>query len=224
MQTMAKLGRSRHLPALAAVILTFSVALGCASSKPLHPIDPAASTEQLPFHSDIAQPDGGGDAGSSDHRPNGGLPFRAASHPRVLPSGTLLTVDLKGSLSTPKVHAGDSFTASVAAPLAIKGETLVEPGTIVSGRVESAQSQPGHRSLVSGAGYFRLTLNSMTVDGKPVLLHTSSLFAKGTVVATHVSTSPHAGSEGLLVQKGRPLTFRLIAPVAFDDVTSASNR
>jgi hypothetical protein len=156
-----------------------------------------------------------------------GLPFRAASHPHVLPSGTLLTVQLEDSLSTATVHAGDAFTASVAAPLSIDGDTVIERGTAVTGRVESAQSQTDRPGLVPGSGYFRLSLNAITVEGRQLALQTSSLFARGTSEPADVSTSgstPDLHSPSLRVPKGHRLTFRLTAPVTLDHPNSMADR
>ncbi len=149
------------------------------------------------------------------------------SHPRILPSGTLLTVQLDDSLSADKVRAGDAFTASVAAPLTIDGDTLIERGTAVTGRVESAQSQADRPGLIPGSGYFRLTLNAITVEGRQLALQTSSLFARGTLPPLNVSSPaspPDLRLDSLQVQKGRRLTFRLTAPVALDDPNSMANR
>jgi len=164
---------------------------------------------------------------SSDPKLTTGLPFRALSHPRVLPAGTLLTVQLEDSLSTAKIRAGDPFTASLAAPVTIDGETLIEGGAAVTGHVESAQSQADRPGLVPGSGYFRLTLNAITVEGRQLALRTSSLFARGAVELSNVSSTGSASdlrSVGVLVQKGRLLTFRLTAPVTLNDPNSMADR
>jgi hypothetical protein len=96
------------------------------------------------------------------------------AHSHVLPSGTLLTVELVDALSTAKARAGDTFMASVAAVLAIEGDPLIERGTTATGHVESVRSQ-------AGSGYFQLTLSAITVEGRPLALQTSSLFARGTL-------------------------------------------
>jgi len=139
----------------------------------------------------------------------------------------LLTVQLEDSLSTATVHAGDPFTALIAAPLTIDGETLLETGTAVSGRIESAQTLADHPGLISGSGYLRLTLNAITVEGRQLSLQTSSLFARGTAELSSVSASGgpfESRSDGVLVRKGRRLTFRLTAPVALDGSKSVANR
>jgi hypothetical protein len=219
--------------------LALSLSLnGCVRPEPSHPTSAGspADEQKLPFHNDadhLSPRDGasprlqGHDKISADPKLAAGLPFRAGSHARILPSGTLLTVELEDSLSTSKVRAGDAFTASVAAPLTVDGDMLIEPGTTVTGRVESAQSLADRTGLVPGSGYFRLTLNAITVAGRQLALQTSSLFARAAPQQWNVS-SPGSPSdlrpEGVQVQKGRRLTFRLIAPVALDDPNSMADR
>jgi hypothetical protein len=128
----------------------------------------------------------------------------------------LLTVQLQGSLSTDIVRAGDRFTASLAAPLTIDGETLIQSGTAVTGRVESEQAHAGLPGLIPGSGYFQLTLSTISIDGKPIELQTSSLFARGTLQPSSISSGRGPSdpqTENVRVRKGHALTFRLTAPV-----------
>ena len=125
---------------------------------------------------------------SPDPKPASAVPFN--SHAHTLPSGTLLTVQLQNSLSAAEVRDGDTFTASVAAPLTIDGDPLIERGTVATGHVESVRSQ-------AGSGYFQLTLSALTVEGRPLALQTSSLFARGTLQP----------SDGVRVQKGTTSHF-----------------
>jgi hypothetical protein len=218
MQTMAKLRRGIQASALAAFGLVLSQS--CVRSEPLHPADDRAlvSKQELPFHPEESVSTN--DAGfglPSDAKLK--MPFRPSVHPRVIPPGTLLTVQLMGSLSASRVHAGDGFVATVAAPLTVDGETLIPRGATVTGLVESAQSQPER----PGSGYFRLTLRAITVEGRPTVVQTSSLFARASVQPSPVFSDARTSnlpSAGIRVQKGHPLTFRLIAPVSLDDVKS----
>jgi hypothetical protein len=242
MCTMMRLRELLHCPAAFGIyflVLSLSLNQGCARPEPLHPTNAAssASEQNLPFY-----PDAGQSSASEGARPRlqdhdnvsadpkqatgTGLPFHRGSRPSVLPSGTLLTVQLEDSLSTAKVRAGDVFTASVAAPLTIGGETLIARGAAVAGRVESAQLQPDRPGRVSASGYFRLTLKAITVDGRQLALQTSSLFARGTSQPWNVSSSGSPSDprpDGVLVQKGRRLTFRLTAPVTLDDPNSMAD-
>jgi hypothetical protein len=82
----------------------------------------------------------------------------------------------------------------------------------VSGRIESEGLQAGRAGRTPGAGYFGLTLSSITVGGREITVQTSSLFARGAVQAA-----------GVAVQKGRRLTFRLTAPVELDEGRAKAN-
>jgi hypothetical protein len=168
--------------------------------------------------------------GSSGNR----TPFPAALRSRSLPPGTLITVWLKDSLAVSDVRTGDTFNASVAEPLTIDGETVIDRGILVRGRVESAPPSADPRTSGPDRGpdasYVRLTLNSITVGGKVFDLQTSTLFAKDTLQPKGSSNGSSkdrgAGrrSSALGIRKGRRLTFRLIAPVTFSSATSMPNR
>lgn len=224
---MAKPQRDRkHRFALFACFVLFGLVLslsqGCARQDPRYRPDGISlgSQQKLPFHPDphlASDSDGALPAAPADAKLAGAMPFRTASQPRILPPGTLLTVQLGRSLSAAKVQAGEPFTASVAAPLTIDGETLVERGAPVVGHIESAQAETGS---APARGYFRLTLSAITVGGRSFSIQTSSLFTRGTVQPSN--SSSRAGS--VRVQKGRRLTFRLTAPVIFDDSSPSANR
>jgi hypothetical protein len=189
-----------------------SLSLGCARSGPLHRSDSVsgASEQELPFRPDVdraSYSEGTHPAASLEPKLSSALPFRTGLQGRVLPSGTLLTVQLEDALSTAKVRAGDTFTASLATPLAIEGDSLIERGTTATGHVESVRSH-------AGSGYFQLTLSAITVEGRPLALKTSSLFARGTFQQP----------DGIRVQKGRRLTFRLTSPVTIKEPNALASQ
>lgn len=220
MDRMTALRREARRLAYASLCVALCLALGCDRSDPMHPEDAAApaSSKALPFHPDreqAASSESAGPAIPGNAKPAVPVPF-SATQARVVPAGTLLTVQLLGSLSTAKVRAGDIFTASLAAPLTIDGETLIQSGTAVTGRVESEQAHAGLPGLIPGSGYFQLTLSTISIDGKPIELQTSSLFARGTIQPSIISSSRGPSdpqTENVRVRKGHPLTFRLTAPV-----------
>jgi hypothetical protein len=215
----------KHRSSLAALLVLFCLALslsqGCAGPDPLRQTGGGSPVGQtLPFHPDTvhaSSSDVAPTALPSDPKSASELPFDAGSHTCVLPSGTLLTVQLSRSLSAARVRSGDAFSALVADPITMNGETLVDRGTEVIGRIESTESGTGR---VPALGYFRLRLDAITVGGNRVALQTSSLFARGTARPSTVS----AGSSSVRVQKGRRLTFRLIAPVTLYDPNPLANR
>jgi hypothetical protein len=231
---MVRLIQFRPVLGIACLALGLSLSQSCARSEP-HPSVTATpvSPQKLPFHPAADH----GSAGQGTHpavspdtnsldansiattsiettsiettlietTKTSALPFR--SHAHILPSGTLLTVQLENSLSTAKVRDGDTFTASVAAPLTIDGDALIERGAVATGQVESVRAQ-------SGSGYFELRLSALTVEGRQLALQTTSLFTRGT------SELP----DEVRVQKGRHLTFRLTSPVTLNEPKSIANR
>jgi hypothetical protein len=204
---MRRLFQSR--PILWALCLVLGMSLSCAHSQPLGrgETGAAANDQKLPFHPGADQASANDDshpAVSPDANATSALPF--GSHSRILPSGTLLTVELENTLSAARARAGDTFMASIAAPLAIDGGPLIERGTVATGHIESVRSQ-------AGSGYFQLTLSAITVEGREILLKTSSLFAKGTFQQ----------SDDVRVQKGRRLTFRLTSPVMLNEPKSLAS-
>ncbi len=78
---------------------------------------------------------------------------------------------------------------------------------MATGHIESVRAG-------AGSGYFQLTLTAITVEGRPLALQTSSLFARGTVQPP----------DEIRVQKGRRLTFRLTSPVLIDELEALANR
>ncbi len=208
--------------------IAFSLSQGCARSGNLRRSDadskPPASEQDLPFHQNANHaPDySARPAVPADPKRGGDAPFRPDSPAHGLPAGTLVTVQLETPLAISQVHAGDLFTASVAGPIIIDGNTVVQRGTPVSGRVESAQPSAQPPGLGPDPGYVRLTLNAITVDGRELALRTSSLFARGTSVAGLPSAKLQL--RGFVVSKGRRLTFRLTAPVPLADPNSIANR
>jgi|ERR1039458_5953438 hypothetical protein len=104
-----------------------------------------------------------------------------------LPEGTPIPIRLQTALSSASSHAGDTFNATVDEPVAIDGQTLVARGTPATGRVLEAKPAASSRgsSLESSLGsslepgYLRIVLVSLNVGGRPVMIETSSIFAKG---------------------------------------------
>lgn len=187
----------------------------------------SSAAQKLPFHpgADHTSDDNERPAVPLDHNTPDSAPFRASMH-RGLPAGTLLTVRLENSFSITHVRSGDKFTASLAAPVSVDGSALVDSGTPVSGRVESVQMPVDQPGLAPRAALIRLTLNTMTIDGKALPIQTSSLFAKA-VLQPAASVRP-PGEQPIpgdyRLQKGRQLTFRLTSPVMFADINSLAVR
>ena len=165
-----------HANRIAIVLLTLS--LLCACGRPTSVSGDNASnsadSQKLPF----------------DRQPHStGITPSQALIPSAtkLPEGTALPVRLLSTLSSASSHAGDSFSATIDEPVVIEGQTLIAPGTSASGRVLEAKpaarsrggSPESSRESSLEPGYLRIVLVSLNVGGKPVMIETSSIFAKG---------------------------------------------
>lgn len=95
--------------------------------------------------------------------------------PASLPAGTPITIRLQSAVSSASSRAGDRFQAVLDEPIIVQGQTVAPRGAVVTGKVVAAK--PSGR--LSDPGYLRLTLASITLNGKAVSLTTSSIFVKG---------------------------------------------
>src|ERR1700674_5015466 len=125
-----------------------------------------------------------------------------------LPEGTPIPIRLQSALSSASAHAGDSFSATVDEPVVIDGQTLIDRGTPATGRVleaKPATNSPG-RSLERSVapGYLRIVLVSLNVGGRPVMIETSSIFAKGGI---RDERNPATGTASGVSRKDRDIVF-----------------
>jgi hypothetical protein len=213
MHTMANRSGHRWNVSAGAIILLLLLSAGCDRSQPVQSADAAANPDQgPPFHGTTNQSSSSGAPALAESTESAHVPFQEPPV-HMLPAGTLMTVQLKSALSGAKLHPGDSFVAVVAAPVSVGGEKLIDRGAAVLGRVEAIRSMHDRSGLVPSSGYIRMSLNAVTVGGRPIPLQTSSLFARGTL---------HSGS--VRIPKGRDLTFRLTSTVALEEANPSSDR
>jgi hypothetical protein len=209
-------------------LLLLASAAGCS-----HPVDAQGredtsqdSARNLPFHQENQTPDSQAQPPFQDQQfenqqsNSKTLPFKSAPA-RILPTGTLLTVRLENSLPSFSEGTDRTFAAVMDEPL-VMGERVVVPReSLVRGRVESARVP----ASPSDVGYFRLILESVTVDGKAIPLQTSSLFARSTIRDSADSPSGDnirdlslaSNSKAIRLKKGRRLTFRLTRPLTIGE-------
>ncbi|HEY6306315.1 MAG TPA: hypothetical protein VI488_07675 [Candidatus Angelobacter sp.] len=109
---------------------------------------------------------------------NGGqqLPFTEGK-PVVVPANTILYVRLHQAITAARAQAGQSFTAVLDEPLLVDNQTIVPQGAEVTGRVVAARES----GRLHTAGYVRITLSSITVNGKTIAMQTNSAMAGGGV-------------------------------------------
>ncbi len=116
-------------------------------------------------------------APAADNSAPGGsqqAPF-AESKPLVIPAKTPIYVRLNESLSSATAQAGQVFSASLDEPLVIDGKTVAPQGAAVRGKVIAARDS-GH---LHNAGYLRIALSSVAVNGKAVPVETNSVYVSG---------------------------------------------
>ncbi len=101
-------------------------------------------------------------------------PAKAAVRMFEVPEGTEVSVFLVDPISTAKNKAGDTFAATIAEPIMVNGETVVDRGAKVEGRVVDAEGS----GRVKGTANIRLALTSIVSAGKSYPLTTRSYFAE----------------------------------------------
>jgi hypothetical protein len=87
----------------------------------------------------------------------------------VIPAGTVITVVLDQALGSKSSHTGDSFSASVAAPVSVHGKVAVPKSAIAKGTVVEAKA----KGKVKGEARLKLALTSITIDGNSYPISTS---------------------------------------------------
>src|SRR5216684_1426736 len=121
-----------------------------------------------------------------------------------LPEGTPIPIRLQSALSSASSHAGDTFNATIDEPVVIDGQTLIARGTPATGRVleakPSASSRGRSRESSPEPGYLRIVLVSLKVGGRPVMIETSTIFAKG---GTREGRNPAMGAASAASQKDK---------------------
>ncbi len=153
-----------------AAALVLALAVGCAKQPSTPeaadsgaPVQPDDNQQRLPF--------------DNQAKDTGLVPSSSlVPVPRNLPAGTPVTVRLQTPVSSATSHAGDSFEAVLDEPIIVQGQTLAPRGAGVTGRVVAAK--PSGR--LHDPGYLRLSLVSITVNGKALLIESSSISLNGT--------------------------------------------
>lgn len=128
----------------------------------------------------------------------GALPFQNA---QALPTGTLLTVELKSPLVADAGSRG-AFEAVLDEAVILDGNVVIPRGAEVSGRIELVRIS----EVRPDRGFVRLVLVSVRVDDHLVPVQTASLFARQLAQSK-------GDAEEIRLEKGRRLTFRLTEQV-----------
>jgi len=144
----------------------------------------ACNKSSAPASSDSSSAATGGGSGGTGGGGGGGTPDKGTETKPVaqtitIPEGTEITVRLGETLSSKSSTTGQSFSATVAEPIAVEGKTVIEQGASARGTVVDAKGM-GH---FKGGALLEVRLNSVTINGKETTIHTSmvarSLKGKG---------------------------------------------
>ncbi len=93
----------------------------------------------------------------------------------TIPAGTQLTVRLNDSLDTERNQVGDSFHATLGAPIVIDDETVIPSGADVVGHVVDVKSA----GRFAGNSLLTLELTSLSVNGRTYNIQTSHWSREG---------------------------------------------
>ncbi len=93
----------------------------------------------------------------------------------TVPAGTQLTVRLNDALDTERNQTGDSFHATLGAPIMIDDETVIPSGADVAGHVVDVKSA----GRFAGNSALTLELTSLSVNGKTYNIQTNQWSRQG---------------------------------------------
>jgi hypothetical protein len=159
-----------HSRALYVVSIFLLFTLVACSKKP-------ADTASNSASQDTAAPSNaaGGNAMSSPNAPATSAPAPAApepqSQPLVVPAGTTLTVRLGEAVGSKISSPGQSFSATLASPVTVDGNTVIPAGASARGTVVDAKPL----GRFKGGAILEVRLNSITVNGTEQRIRTSAV-------------------------------------------------
>jgi hypothetical protein len=102
------------------------------------------------------------------------LPF-SESRPVVIPANTVIYVRLQQALNSSSAQTGQTFAAVLDEPVLVDDRTVAPKGAEITGKVLAARESGRLRK----AGYVRITLSAITVNGRTLPLQTTSVIAAG---------------------------------------------
>jgi len=170
------------------------------------------ATHQAPAQAKNAN---AGKASTAKAKPVAAKPVVAKKAPEpttmvTMPKGTAISATVGQTLATDKNKVGDTFAASLTAPVEIDGQTVIPKGAKVTGRVVKIKKHE-----------IKVTLASVVVHGQSYDLETNSLSGSKAKVDDTATTknvkstdqTPINKDVTLLTAKSQ-LTFKLSKPVA----------
>lgn len=93
----------------------------------------------------------------------------------AVPAGTPVIIRLQNSISSASATPGQSFDFTLVEPIVVNGKTIAAAGANGVGRVVAARNS----GRLHNAGYLRIAMASIDVQGKQVPVQSSSIFISG---------------------------------------------
>jgi uncharacterized Zn-binding protein involved in type VI secretion len=121
----------------------------------------------------------------------------------TLPKGTAISAAARQTLATDKNKVGDTFAASLTAPIQVNGKTVIPKGTQVTCRIVKVKKNE-----------IKVTLASVTIHGKSYALDSNSIVGPKSQPKTDAKGTDKAKANKdvtLLAAKSK-LTFKLAKP------------
>ncbi|HYL10404.1 MAG TPA: hypothetical protein VEU31_06675 [Candidatus Acidoferrales bacterium] len=121
----------------------------------------------------------------------------------TVPKGTSIRATVGQTLASNKSHAGDSFTASVSAPVKVGGKTVIPKGAHVTGRVVTAKKKRPAQLTVE--------LASVEIRGVSYPLETNPIGQSSDSLAKDGAATK--GKKDITLPAESQLKFKLAKPV-----------
>ncbi|MGH9582418.1 MAG: hypothetical protein ACRD4O_05735 [Bryobacteraceae bacterium] len=178
----------------AALLAASTIAYG-QDSYSAPPPPPPANQQQPGVNGGGWRPVGGYSAPPAYNQPNNQPNYPAPPVPAqlTLAAGTYLPVRIDQSLSSDKNQPGDSFTATLEAPLVANGIVVAEPGEMLGGRVAVAEKHGSHRP-----GRLGVQLTSLALaDGQQIPIQSQLVSRRGGTTPGAVEAGRVATTAGI---------------------------
>jgi hypothetical protein len=124
----------------------------------------------------------------------------------TLPKGTAISATVGQTLASNKNHSGDSFAATLSAPVKLDGKTVIPKGTHITGRVVTAKK--------SGPAELTVALSTVSVNGKSYKLVSDPIdrTAKSPAKSADDTEASAAKGKDVTLSAQSHLKFKLAKP------------
>ena len=125
-------------------------------------------------------------------------------HVITVPKGTPITAIVDQTLASDKNHKGDTFVASLSAPVKVDGKTVLPKGAHITGKIVTARKHE-----------LKVALASVVLHGKSYDLETNSLRPSDQVKTASAKSKekPNQKIDNSKLAVNSRLTFKLSKPV-----------